>query len=215
MILLVNLWQWSPFHNTFSPPGTDQYHYRHKTRLYPFINHKEMYHSAKFYTSQKILLRGGQGGRMDMDIHTNTHTTEVHKEKTTTLLFPCGKGDKDMAMKPVNSLSPYNSISQPGNWILNFVKNRSIATLKLLHLSSELSSYAHLHTFWARCCIHLQNFKYKRLHSFPTTGCNHRMFSQNQNFKYKGARLFFQPWAKTDFMTIVYVTVCTISNGLF
>lgn len=76
-ILLVNLWQWSPFHNTFSPPGTDQYHYRHKTRLYPFINHKEMYHSAKFHTLQKILLKGGDGeaaGHTHTHAHTHAHT---------------------------------------------------------------------------------------------------------------------------------------------
>ena len=66
----------------FSPPGTDQYHYRHKTRLYPFINHKEMYHSAKFYTLQKILLKRG-AGRMGGHGHTHTqiHTPQRYTKK--------------------------------------------------------------------------------------------------------------------------------------
>lgn len=118
-----------------------------------------------------------------------------------------------MAMKPVNSFPPpYNSLLQPSNWTLNFMINRPTVTLKLFHLSSQLSCYIHLH-LWARCYIHLQNFKYKGLDSFPTTGCKHWTFSQNQNFKYKRTKLFFRPWAKTYFMIIVYLTVWTISNG--
>lgn len=39
-----------------------------------------MYHSAKFYTLQKILLKGGWGGE---DGHTqHTHTTERYTKKS-------------------------------------------------------------------------------------------------------------------------------------
>lgn len=63
-----------------------------------------MYHSAKFYTLQKILLKGGWGGE---DGHTqHTHNREVHKEKPSTFQFPCDIGGNDTATKPVK-LSPH------------------------------------------------------------------------------------------------------------
>ena len=55
---------------------------------------------------------------MDTDTHTHTqtHTPQRYtKKRLPPSNFPVANEIKDMAMKPVNSLSPYNSISQRSN----------------------------------------------------------------------------------------------------
>lgn len=69
-----------------------------------------------YITKDSIKKGGREDGWTPTHTHTNTHTPQTYtKKRLPPSNFPVANEIKDMAMKPVNSLSPYNSISQRSN----------------------------------------------------------------------------------------------------